>query len=60
MRKFAPIAAVLGFIGSAQAAVPASVTTAMTDAATDVAVVAGLGLAVAIAVYGFKKMKSAL
>lgn len=50
----------LSLIGGAQAAVPASVTTALGDAATDSATVAGLALAVVVGIAAFRYMRRAL
>ena len=51
---------VLVGVTSAQAAVPAGVSTALADAGTDAATIAGLALAIVIAIYGFKAMRKGL
>lgn len=47
-------------ISSAQAAVPANVTTALTDLQTDALTVAGVVLAAIVAVYAFKFIRKGL
>lgn len=62
MRNFKKLA-VLPLVvlsGGAFAAVPESVETALGTASTDAATVAGLALAIVIAIYGFRAMRRAL
>lgn len=60
-QKLAALAALgVGSIGTAMADVPTSVTTALSDAATDSATVAGLALAIVIAIAAFKYMRRAV
>ena len=54
------VPAVLGFIGSAQAAVPADVTTALTDMKTDALAVATIVLVAIIAVAAVKFIRKGL
>ena len=58
------LAAVPAFVaataGTAQAAVPAAVTTALADLSTDSLTVAGIVLAAIVAVYAFKFIRKGL
>lgn len=60
MKKYLSIPALALMFGSAQAAVPASVTTALTDAAADSVTVAGLALAIIVGIAAFKYMRRAI
>lgn len=52
--------AALGFVSSAQAALPASVSTSITDVGTDAATIGGLVLVVIVGIAGFKYLRKAL
>lgn len=52
--------AVLGFVSSAHAALPASVSTSITDVGTDAATIGGLVLVVIVGIAGFKYLRKAL
>ncbi len=60
MKKYLSVPVLALMFGSAQAAVPASVTTALTDAAADAVTVAGLALAIIVGIAAFKYMRRAL
>lgn len=59
MRKFVALPVLAGAIGSAQAAVPAAVTTAIEQAGTDMVAVATVVFVAIIGLLGFKLMRRA-
>jgi len=60
MRNIFTSAALLGLVGSAQAAVPAAVTSAITDAGTDAATVAASVFVVIVGIFAVKLMRRGL
>lgn len=59
MLKYLSVPAVFGLVGSAQAAVPAAVTTAISDASTDMITIATAIFVAVIGLLGFKLMRRA-
>lgn len=56
----AGVATVTGLVGSAQAAIPANVSTAIETAGTDAAAVAGLVFVAIVGIFAVKLMKRGL